>query len=93
MLVSDYCDYLPLYRQIQSFARHGVEIERSTLANSAGGAGWWLEALQARLASHVLTSSKLFADDTRLPVLDPGRDRTKTGRLRAEQGIDFRRSG
>ncbi len=81
VLVSKYCDHMPLYRQTQIFARHGVRIERSTLANWVGGACWWLEPLQARLATHVFASTKLFADDTPLPVLDPGRGRTKTGRL------------
>jgi Transposase IS66 family len=46
-----------------------------------GGACWWLEPLQARLAGHGFESTKLFADDTPIPVLDPGRGRTKTGRL------------
>jgi hypothetical protein len=46
-----------------------------------GGAVWWLEPLQARLAEHVFASQTLFADDTPIPVLDPGRGRTKTGRL------------
>jgi hypothetical protein len=50
-------------------------------ANWVGGAVWWLEPLQARLAEHVFASHKLFADDTPIPVLDPGRGRTKTGRL------------
>jgi transposase len=81
VLVAKYCDHLPLYRQSQIFARHGVEIDRSTLANWVGGACWWLEPLQARLAKHVFASQKLFADDTPIPVLDPGRGRTKTGRL------------
>jgi transposase len=81
VLVSKYCDHTPLYRQSQIFARHGVEIERSTLANWVGGACWWLEPLQARLAAHVFGSDKIFADDTTIPVLDPGRGRTKTGRL------------
>src|SRR5207244_5060125 len=45
VLVSKYCDHTPLYRQSQVFARHGVEIERSTLANWVGGACWWLESL------------------------------------------------
>jgi transposase len=81
VLVSKYCDHLPLYRQSQIFARQGVEIDRSTLANWVGGACWWLEPLQARLAEHVFASKKLFADDTPIPVLDPGRGRTKTGRL------------
>jgi transposase len=81
VLVAKYCDHLPLYRQSQIFARHGVNLDRSTLANWVGGACWWLEPLQARLAAHVFGSSKLFADDTPIPVLDPGRGRTKTGRL------------
>ena len=81
VLVSKYCDHLPLYRQSQIFARQGVELDRSTLANWVGGAGWWLEPLQARLAEHVFASQTLFADDTPIPVLDPGRGRTKTGRL------------
>jgi transposase len=81
VLVSKYCDHTPLYRQSQIIARHGVEIERSTLANWVGGACWWLEPLQARLAAHVFGSDKIFADDTPIPVLDPGRGRTKTGRL------------
>jgi transposase len=81
VLVSKYCDHTPLYRQAQILARHGVRIDRSTLASWVGGACWWLEPLQARLAAHVFASTKLFADDTPIPVLDPGRGRTKTGRL------------
>jgi transposase len=81
VLVARYCDHPPLYRQCQIFARHGVDIDRSTLANWVGGACWCLEPLQARLAAHVFGSTKLFADDTPIPVLDPGRGRTKTGRL------------
>jgi transposase len=81
VLVSKYCDHMPLYRQAQMFARHGVEMERSTLANWVGGATWWLEALHARLAEHIFAATRLFADDTPIPVLDPGRGRTKTGRL------------
>ena len=45
VLVSKYCDHTPLYRQSQIFARHGVDLERSTLASWVGGACWWLEAL------------------------------------------------
>ncbi|WP_410051573.1 IS66 family transposase [Bradyrhizobium sp. SZCCHNR3013] len=81
VLVSKYCDHTPLYRQAQIFARHGVELERSTLAGWVGGACWWLEALHERLCKNVFASDHLFADDTPIPVLDPGRGRTKTGRL------------
>jgi len=81
VLVSKYCDHTPLYRQAQIYARHGMELSRSTLAGWVGGACWWLEALHERLMNEVLASSHLFADDTSVPVLDPGRGKTKTGRL------------
>ena len=81
VLVSRFCDHLPLYRQGQIFARHGLEISRSTLSGWVGAACWWLEALHARLVAHVMSADRVFADDTPLPVLDPGRGRTKTGRL------------
>ncbi|MBT1159649.1 IS66 family transposase [Aminobacter anthyllidis] len=81
VLVSKYCDHTPLYRQSQIFARHGVDLARSTLAGWVGGACWWLEALHERLVKNVFASNHLFADDTPVPVLDPGRGRTKTGRL------------
>jgi transposase len=61
----------------QIFARHEVEIDRSTLANWVGG--WSRCTATPRCA--LFGSSKLFADDTPIPVLDPGRGRTKTGRL------------
>ncbi len=81
VLVAKYCDHLPLYRQSQIFARQGVDLNRSTLANWVGGAAWWFEALRERMADHIFASGKLFADDTPIPVLDPGRGRTRTGRL------------
>jgi transposase len=81
VLVSKYCDHTPLYRQSQIFARHGIDLPRSTLAGWVGGACWWLEALHERLARNLFASDHLFADDTPVPVLDPGRGRTKTGRL------------
>lgn len=81
VLVSKYCDHTPLYRQSQIFARHGVDLSRSTLAGWVGGACWWLEALHEKLCANVFASDHLFADDTPVPVLDPGRGKTKTGRL------------
>lgn len=81
VLVAKYCDHTPLHRQSQILARHGVEIDRSTLAGWVGGACWWLDALHERLCWNVFASDHLFADDTPVPVLDPGRGRTKTGRL------------
>jgi hypothetical protein len=74
-------DHLPLYRQSQIFARQGIALDRSTLCHGVGRACWWLAPLHERLLSTVMSSSRVFADDTTLPVLDPGRGRTKTGRL------------
>jgi transposase len=76
VLVSKYVDFLPLYRQAQIFARQGVELDRSTLCDWVGRACWWLEPLWHLLHRHVMSSSRIFADDTPLPVLDPGRGRT-----------------
>jgi transposase len=81
ILCAKYCDHTPLYRQSQIFARHGVDLERSTLADWVGGACWWLKPLQEKLCESVFASDHLFADDTVVPVLDPGRGRTKTGRM------------
>src|ERR687893_669253 len=81
VLVAKYADHLPLYRQAQIFARQGIELDRSTLCDWVGRACWWLEPLWRLLRRHVMSSTRIFADDTRLPVLDPGRGRTKTGRL------------
>src|SRR4051812_31682965 len=81
VLVAKYADFLPLYRQAQIFARQGIELDRSTLCDWVGRACWWLEPLWRLLRRHVMGSTRIFADDTPLPVLDPGRGRTKTGRL------------
>src|SRR3954451_11076477 len=77
VLVAKFSDHLPLYRQAQIFARQGIELDRSTLCDWVGRACWWLEPLWHLLRRHVLGSTRIFADDTPLPVLDPGRRRTK----------------
>ena len=81
VLVSKYCDHLPLYRQAEMYAREGVELERSTLADWVGGASQLAAAVGRSFARHVLAANKLHADDTPVPVLAPGNGKTKTGRL------------
>jgi transposase len=81
VLVSKYADHLPLYRQAGIYARQGVELERSTLADWVGSAARLLDPLVNALGKHVLAAEKLHADDTPVPVLQPGRGTTKTGRL------------
>jgi transposase len=81
IVVSKFCDSLPLYRQSQMLGRQGITLDRSTLSNWVGTACWWLTPLYDLVVATVLSSPKVFADDTTLPVLDPGRGRTKTGYL------------
>jgi transposase len=81
VLVSKYCDHLPLYRQEEIYARVGVELERTTLADWVGGASQLLQPLVEALRRHVMGAPKLHADDIPVPVLAPGLGRTKTGRL------------
>jgi len=79
--VSKYADHLPLYRQAQIYARQGITLDRSTLADWVGRAAWLLRPVHERLLMTLKGSTKLFADETTAPVLDPGRGRTKTGQL------------
>src|SRR5450631_3510775 len=79
VLVSRYADHLPLYRQAQIMARQGVILDRSTLAFWMGYAAAELAPVVTRLREIMLGSTKLFADETVVPVLDPGRGRTKKG--------------
>ncbi len=81
VLVAKYCDHLPLYRQSDIYAREGVALERSTLADWVGQCNALLRPLVAALETYVLSATKLHADDTPVPVLAPGEGQTKTGRL------------
>jgi transposase len=81
VLVSKYCDHQPLYRQSEIYARQGVELERSTMADWVGGSSRLLEPLVGALRRYVTAAGKLHADDTPVPVLAPGQGKTKTGRL------------
>src|SRR5205807_2154252 len=67
VLVSKYCDHLPLYRQSEIYARRGVELERSTLADWVGGSAQLLEPLVEALRDYVLAAGKVHADDSPVP--------------------------
>ncbi len=79
VLVAKYADHLPLYRQAQIYSRQGVDLDRSTLANWVGKAAFELKPVFECLLQNLKTSTKLYMDETRAPVLDPGRHKTKTG--------------
>ena len=81
VLVSKYADHLPLYRQSEIYRRVGVELERSTLAGWVGGTARTLDPLVDALRRYVLEAEKLHGDDIPVPVLEPGRGKTRTGQL------------
>jgi transposase len=81
VLVAKYADHLPLYRQAQIYARQGIQLDRSTLADWVGRAACYLRPLRDHVLERLRRSERLFADETTAPVLDPGRGRTKTGQL------------
>lgn len=81
VLVSKYCDHIPYYRQSQIYAREGIELDRSTLADWGGAANALLDPLLDALEEYVMAAHKLHADDTPIPVLAPGTGKTKSGRL------------
>lgn len=81
VVTAKYSDHLPLYRQSQIYAREGVDLDRSTLARWVAEASDLVEPLVESLRRYVMSADKLHGDDTPLPVLAPGRGRTKIGRF------------
>ena len=81
VLVAKYADHCPLFRQSEIYAREGVDLDRSTLAGWVGAASEVLAPLVDALRRHVLSATKIHADDTPVPVLAPGNGKTRTGRL------------
>jgi hypothetical protein len=81
VLVSKYADHLPLYRQAEIYAREGVELDRSPMADWVGQVSWRLQPLVEHIRAHVFAADKIHTDDTPVPVLAPGTGRTRTGRV------------
>lgn len=82
VIVSKYCDHLPLYRQEQIFAtRFGVEIPRQTLSRWMGLCAGELEPVAKGIRTGVLGGGYVQLDETPIEYLDPGRGRTAEGYL------------
>jgi transposase len=81
VLVSKYCDHIPLHRLARIHAREGVVFDPSTYGGWVEQSHALLDPLVAALGRYTLAGAKVHGDDTPVPVLDPGRGRTKTGRL------------
>jgi len=81
VIVKKYADHMPFYRQAQALRRQGIVIDRGTLCNWAGRSAAWLGRLTSRMKHDLLSSARLFADETTAKVLAPGTGKTKTGYL------------
>ena len=79
--IGKYLDHLPLYRQESIFERMGVPIPRSTMAGWFGELEMLIEPLVGHLIEKLTAERLLHADETPVPVLDPGAGKTATGYL------------
>jgi transposase len=79
ILFEKFGQHQPLNRQAERYAREGVPLSLSTLADQVGAGAAVLMPLFKRLEAHVLAASRLHGDDTTVPVLAKGK--TDTGRL------------
>jgi transposase len=73
VLVAKFCDHTPLHRQAGIYAREGVELDRSTLADWVGRSVFLLDPLAEAIGRHLRAGQVLHADDTTVPVLVRGR--------------------
>lgn len=81
--------YLPIYRQTQMLAGHGLTLDRSTPVRWVQRAAWWLEGLYDRQLAFIHRQGRIHVDETRMPVIDPGRGKVRFDQFWAH-GIDDR---
>lgn len=79
VIVAKFGDHLPFYRQADIYTRQGISLDRATLGNWTGHACFHLRPIVEHMRWHLKSADRVFMDETRAPVLDPGRRRTKTG--------------
>jgi len=81
VITSKFGDHLPLYRQEDIFGRSGHSIPRSTTCAWMASCAALVRPLVERMKALILQSKVIGTDDTPVPVLDPKRGKTRTGRL------------
>lgn len=82
VLINKFMDSLPLYRQIQRFKTHGIDLASSTLSDWVAQSAFLLEPLvHAMKEDALLPSNCIFSDDTTVPVLDKNKNKSHTGRF------------
>ena len=81
VVIAKYVDHLPLYRQEAIYARSGIALSRSTLAEWIGAVGVALQPLADRLGTHLRQQPVLHADETPVALLDPKAGKTRRAYL------------
>jgi transposase len=79
MLVEKYANHQPLNRQSEQYAREGIELSVSTLADHVGACAATLRPLYELIKAHVFAAKRIHGDDTTVPVL--AKVKTRTGRI------------
>jgi len=79
ILVDKYANHQPLNRQSEQFAREGIELAVSTMADHVGACAAALTPLYELIKTHVFAAQRLHGDDTTVPVL--AKTKTRTGRI------------
>ncbi len=93
VIVSKFGDHTPFYRQAEIYARQGIRLDRATLGNWSGRACFHLQPIADHMRHHLSMADRLFMDETKAPVLDPGRGQTKKGYFWAIASDDRGHSG
>jgi transposase len=88
VVIAKYVDHLPLYRQEAIYARSGIELSRSTLADWVGAVGVALQPLADRLTEHLRQQPVLHADETPVALLDPKAGKTRRAYLWVYRSTD-----
>ncbi len=79
ILVEKYANHQPLNRQSEQYAREGIELSVSTMADHVGACAAALMPLYELIKAHVFAAERIHGDDTTVPVL--AKVKTRTGRL------------
>ncbi len=78
-MVAKFGDHLPVFRLAEIYSRQGITLDRATLGNWVGRACFHLRPIVDHIRERLKSADRIFMDETRAPVLDPGRRKTKTG--------------
>jgi transposase len=81
IMIAKFDDHIPLYRLSEMYDRLGIDISRSVMADWVGRVSALLTPLVLLIRAHIAALDRIHTDDTPVDVLDPGRGKTKTGRV------------